>query len=380
MAQKSPSERRATFVRLYTERSGEEEEEGTEKEEKLRVEKKSSTLRKEGPKSVKPKDMGGVDAMALLEQHYGEGIARARPTSLHTVAKPSPEATDNLLVSSRAVEIRRSQPKHQKSQQDFVWRPRSAQHASKTLTAQSKRNMDTSGEEYSCRRQKLELLCEDRRRQTQFVLRWYAKGKPVASDPTIRTREECELLCSDPLDFRNRNVRLGEERRVGGGGGERNAGGDGATPVDLSKPEETFETVPSAAADEKFTESVRGGGEAPFVAVAGAQNVEASAPETNPSASSAEFSEFLATEQRRQPKKRCLKVSPYRSMCPDGMPSQFTLRWHFRDDACFAYPYGYCHGESVMAEEPIKTEQECLKTCAVAEQSQHQMTPEDPIL
>uniref|UniRef100_A0A183BI08 Secreted protein n=1 Tax=Globodera pallida TaxID=36090 RepID=A0A183BI08_GLOPA len=55
----------------------------------------------------------------------------------------------------------------------------------------------------------------------------------------------------------------------------------------LSKPEETFETVPS---DEKFTESVRGGEEAPFVAVAGAQNVEASALETNPSASSAEFS------------------------------------------------------------------------------------------
>uniref|UniRef100_A0A914HBV5 Paired domain-containing protein n=1 Tax=Globodera rostochiensis TaxID=31243 RepID=A0A914HBV5_GLORO len=59
----------------------------------------------------------------------------------------------------------------------------------------------------------------------------------------------------------------------------------------------TVETVPS---DEKFTESVRGGGEAPFVAVAGAQNVEASAPGTNPSASSAKFSEFLSTEQRRQ--------------------------------------------------------------------------------
>ncbi|KAL3112967.1 hypothetical protein niasHT_013432 [Heterodera trifolii] len=390
------------LYRLYKEKSGEIEEEGAEREEGdegQKAPKRGTKPRKEGKKRTKPKEMGGVDAMALLEKHYGEGIARLRPTAFPPAAQspppPSPEAT-NLLVSSRTVEIRRSQPKQrhqqQKTQQDFVLRPRNAQYAAKALPTQNKdkaRNTNISGEEYSCRRQKLELFCEDRRRQTQFVLRWYAKdrvcvsypwgycaGKPVASDPTIRTREECEMLCSaDRLDNGNKKLRFWEERkRSDGSGTERNnaeGSENGASHLDLTKADETLEAVPSGLAEGKSGESFRGEGEEmPFAISSGAQNAEESAHETNPTASSAEFSDFLLNDQRRHPKKRCLKVSPFRSMCPDGMPSQFTLRWHFRDGVCFAYPYGYCHGESVMTEDPIKTEKECLKICTTRGQKQ----------
>lgn len=90
-------------------------------------------------------------------------------------------------------------------------------------------------------------------------------------------------------------------------------------PVDLSKPDE-FETVSASAsvmppppADDELSPPAESteGPEGPFAgaAVAASQNVEVAGPEgqspvapetTNLSASSAEFSEFLLAEQRRQ--------------------------------------------------------------------------------
>jgi len=72
-------------------------------------------------------------------------------------------------------------------------------------------------EKYSCKRQRLDFYCNDKehrvRRQAQFVLRWYfdaredkcvsypwgyCAGDPVASDSTLRTKEECDILCTPP--------------------------------------------------------------------------------------------------------------------------------------------------------------------------------------
>lgn len=61
--------------------------------------------------------------------------------------------------------------------------------------------------------------------------------------------------------------------------------------------------------------------------------------------------------------KSCMKILPYRSMCPSGMPSQFTLRWFVKAGMCCAYPFGYCHGELVFNEEAIKTKKECEELC-----------------
>lgn len=58
-------------------------------------------------------------------------------------------------------------------------------------------------------------------------------GKPVASDPTLRTREECELLCTASADSADDKegaiVRLGgeeRERTIGGENGVRNGRGE----------------------------------------------------------------------------------------------------------------------------------------------------------
>ena len=51
-------------------------------------------------------------------------------------------------------------------------------------------------------------------------------------------------------------------------------------------------------------------------------------------------------------------------MCPrTGMPSQFTLRWFVKAGMCCAYPFGYCHGDSVFEEAAIKTKLECEELC-----------------
>src|SRR5262245_11078878 len=41
-------------------------------------------------------------------------------------------------------------------------------------------------------------------------------------------------------------------------------------------------------------------------------------------------------------KKSCTRER-FRAMCPDRMPSQFTIRWFLKDGMCCAYAYGYCH-------------------------------------
>uniref|UniRef100_A0A915E1J1 Uncharacterized protein n=1 Tax=Ditylenchus dipsaci TaxID=166011 RepID=A0A915E1J1_9BILA len=51
------------------------------------------------------------------------------------------------------------------------------------------------------------------------------------------------------------------------------------------------------------------------------------------------YKESEQEEKPFQPKKRCEKISPYRAMCNNnGMPSQFTLRWHSKAGFCYAYP------------------------------------------
>jgi hypothetical protein len=149
----------------------------------------------------------GVNAMALLEQHLGKSVVRPRPVSCSSNTRTSKllyfvDQTESALRAARrsccpgqfspcrnptkpatlaAELVRRSDILHNISKYSSlpanIWRPKA--QAARPVIGQK----DASGEEYSCRRQRLELFCEDGRRHTQFVVRWFAKEGRCLSYP-----------------------------------------------------------------------------------------------------------------------------------------------------------------------------------------------------
>ncbi|CAK5027702.1 unnamed protein product [Meloidogyne enterolobii] len=309
--------------------------------------------------------------MELLEKHYGKLIARERPPSIENKTTkssifPSLSSQNNSPINSQSVRDSPVALEEIKKQQLFeanIWKP-------KNLFSK-KIYIDASGEEFSCKRQRLETFCENGNKRTQFVMRWFAKegicysypwgycpGEPIATDKTIRTLKECEALCTDKLD----KYLIKEEEQ------QPNKQISGV--VRLMEKEEikeetittsTFQTINIDSENEKNNlES--------YKIIANSSSFHYP-PQNNPikvppSSASAELAEFLLSEQRPNIKsKRCEKITPYRTICPsNGLTSQFTLRWYQRGNNCFAYPYGYCN-DSIFEEEPIKTEKECLLIC-----------------
>ncbi|KAI1723831.1 hypothetical protein DdX_04008 [Ditylenchus destructor] len=377
----------------------------------------------------------------LIKLYNVEANQDARPEVL--------EAVESILESrDAAVEQAQSQEQLHPDRTALTWiqlskteiRQRQQESARRAVKAQLPKNetaqvsSSVESENFSCKRQQLSLYCEDGRRQTQFVLRWhhkegacysypwgYCPGEPVASDPTLRTKEECELLCLDSITQQGsetdqnkkdvssptpssstsrefdsvesddtNNSRLSSSPVM--------IGRQSSTEADVEPRNDRTSTSAELSQLENITRS-----ELPLGRpLASSESSPISPPgirEETPMASNesseqnrqeirsgrfpdsrnlqpendvasvernthGEVSLHTVEDRPSQPKKRCEKVSPYRAMCREnGMPSQFTLRYHLKGGVCTAYPYGYCHGESVYQEEPIKTEEECVEVC-----------------
>lgn len=59
----------------------------------------------------------------------------------------------------------------------------------------------------------------------------------------------------------------------------------------------------------------------------------------------------------------CVRPDTFAHICPDGFPSQLTLRWFVYENQCITFPYGYCHGDRVTEEAFAKTKKECEHHC-----------------
>nr|CAD2198072.1 unnamed protein product [Meloidogyne enterolobii] len=315
-----------------------------------------------------------INAMELLEKHYGKLIARERPPSIENKTTkssifPSLSSQNNSPINSQSVRDSPVALEEIKKQQLFeanIWKP-------KNLFSK-KIYVDASGEEFSCKRQRLETFCENGNKRTQFVMRWFAKegicysypwgycpGEPIATDKTIRTLKECEALCTDKLD----KYLIKEEEQP------NNKQISGVVRLmekeEIKEEKETTITTSTLQTINIDSENEKNNLES-YKIIANSSSFHYP-PQNNPikvppSSASAELAEFLLSEQRPNIKsKRCEKITPYRTICPsNGLTSQFTLRWYQRGNNCFAYPYGYCN-DSIFEEEPIKTEKECLLIC-----------------
>ncbi|KAL7073453.1 hypothetical protein ACQ4LE_007003 [Meloidogyne hapla] len=326
-----------------------------------------------------------VNAMELLEKHYGKLIARERPspfpiieniTKSSITSLPSPiNSQNNFQNNPQSVRDSPVALEEIKKQQLFeanIWKP-------KNLFSK-KFNIDASGEEFSCKRQRLEPFCENGNKKTQFVMRWFAKegicysypwgycpGEPIAADRTIRTLKECEALCTDKLD---KYIIKEEQPNLQISGIVRLMEKEEKEKINKKEFNEnnnilitsTLQAINIDIENEKNnlqSESYK------IIANSSIFHYPQNNPiKVPPSSASAELAEFLLSEQRPHSKsKRCEKITPYRTICPsNGLTSQFTLRWYQRGENCFAYPYGYCN-DLIFNEEPIKTEKECLLIC-----------------
>lgn len=138
------------------------------------------------------------DGREFLEIEEKE-INFQRPSLQHGISDAQLEDSEINLVLRDAPPIARA---------PNIPVPATVMRGSKTLQPRRPNPADVSEEMYSCRKQRLELLCDDGKKQTQFVLRWFVKdgicdsypwgycpGSPIASDRTLRTKAECESLC-----------------------------------------------------------------------------------------------------------------------------------------------------------------------------------------
>ncbi|TKR87270.1 hypothetical protein L596_011692 [Steinernema carpocapsae] len=174
---------------------------------------------------------------------------------------------------------------------------------------------------YSCKRARFEPLCKNGTLPTQFTLRWYSKngkccsypygfcpGSLVVEDNKLRTKAACEEYCLKAEAAKAHDVPTNpEEAQIG------------TNFEEFASPPPPFSKEPTKEDLENFEKLKR---------------------------------------------KACERSVPYRDFCEDAkMPSQFTLRWYAKNGKCCSYPYGYCHGETVVSENLIRTKESCEKHC-----------------
>uniref|UniRef100_A0A914C482 BPTI/Kunitz inhibitor domain-containing protein n=1 Tax=Acrobeloides nanus TaxID=290746 RepID=A0A914C482_9BILA len=226
---------------------------------------------------------------------------------------------------------------------------------------------------YTCRREKFEIKCKNGTVDTQIVLRWFVKddmccsypygfcpGETIMADRTIRSKEECESLClrdgigfqSEELDgimkeldsqkkFPSESIESAEKNKSLHIEAAKSADNKSETGIDVSNNTQSQNQTSAENGNENFDGNVKKNAAALIHGGNFAMSVEGKKP---------------------GPKKSCIREH-FRAMCPDGMPSQFTIRWFVKGGMCCAYPYGYCHGESVYEEEVIRTKDECDAYC-----------------
>ncbi|KAI6185331.1 hypothetical protein M3Y98_00011200 [Aphelenchoides besseyi] len=196
-----------------------------------------------------------------------------------------------------------------------------------------------------CRRQPLQRDCQWRDGETQkaqLVIRWYVlngqcqsyifgycPGLSISNDRTLRTQDDCEALCLSSAEFRESDLFnfLTQNR------------------------------VPQRLNGVKGTNFVNARQQMDNPAPFGAELVALRSRDPL----DFEFNSAIDSSTAA-PRKNCQR-SNFRTICKNGFPSQFTIRWFRHQNKCVAYPWGYCHGELVHLDESIKSQKECEAHC-----------------
>uniref|UniRef100_A0A7E4UVJ1 BPTI/Kunitz inhibitor domain-containing protein n=1 Tax=Panagrellus redivivus TaxID=6233 RepID=A0A7E4UVJ1_PANRE len=330
-----------------------------------------------------------------------------------TKSSESPDRKFLRLINEK--ELRLSPAVKAAKEFGFEWPPKN--ESAKDRSYEDHPKLLTSIEEvttsFTCNRQKFEVKCAAGTKKTQIVVRWYNKngecvaypfgfcpGDTVKNDKTMRTREECVAFCIEnktPVSLQSEDaptsstvfptlIPTTEAEPEGPIDGEVSS----STPVELVEvfppgygPEidEDNKTrvilhsdvidpiaVPLPNADSTAVARALGSLSQAVTDVNGKKKNKESGHgmrgtlqllkmPLGPRRSSSD------EEDDVEPIKTCHKITPYRSMCPTGVPTQFTLRWYAKAGSCSPYPYGYCHGELVSDETAIKTKPQCESLC-----------------
>ncbi|CAD5223674.1 unnamed protein product [Bursaphelenchus okinawaensis] len=189
-----------------------------------------------------------------------------------------------------------------------------------------------------CERQKFKTTCESNGfiKSTQFVLRWYVQngkchsypfgfcpGTRVDHDRTMRTKDDCELLCLTPEEFRHSDLF------------DFLATAEGAI---TQQPEfEALDELPSNEA----------------------------AVELETATQILEEQKAEKTLEKFKNPDACVQFLPFKAMCHKTMrPSHFTVRWVVLNGKCESYPYGYCPEEYDPEVLILSTKEQCEAFCS----------------
>ncbi|CEF62917.1 Hypothetical protein SRAE_1000118400 [Strongyloides ratti] len=222
---------------------------------------------------------------------------------------------------------------------------------------------------YYCERHSLNYTCNNGTVLTQFVTRWYAKdnqchtytysfcpGDTISMDKSLRSKEECEEICLKKGQKINSNMPLKIVQSI-----EKNDNNiiDEITNntsqklqknFDLTDIDEIIKTMTIEDRTKLLTNQKTYASK--IINEENSKNNLFNSQDTEIFQIHDNLEQFI-----------CVRPDTFAHICPDGFPSQLTLRWFVYENQCITFPYGYCHGDRVTEEAFAKTKKECEYHC-----------------